>query len=145
MSNGSATGTVIGIDLGDRFSQVCVLEGGEGVERERLATTRKAFEQRFRGERRSRIVLEVGTHSPWSSRLLRELGHEVVVANPRRVLLISRAERKTDRVDAETLARLGNMDVKLLAPIEQRSQRRAELIELASSALQNARVAASLP
>src|SRR5450759_4986666 len=33
---------------------------------------------------RMRIALEVGTHSPWVSRLLKELGHEVLVANPRK-------------------------------------------------------------
>jgi transposase len=46
------------------------------------------------------------------------LGHEVIVANARRVKLIAKADRKTDRVDAETLARLGRVDPNLLAPIE---------------------------
>jgi hypothetical protein len=32
---------------------------------------------------RSRMVVEIGTHSPWISRLLSELGHEVIVANAR--------------------------------------------------------------
>jgi transposase len=59
----------------------------------------------------------VGPHSPWSSRLLESLGHEVIVANARRVKLIAKADRKTDRVDAETLARLGRVDPNLLSPI----------------------------
>jgi transposase len=63
------------------------------------------------------VILEVGPHSPWSSRLLESLGHEVIVANARRVKLIAKADRKTDRVDAETLARLGRVDPNLLAPI----------------------------
>jgi transposase len=67
-------------------------------------------------------VLEVGPHSPWLSRLLKAQGHEVVVANPRRVRLIAEAERKSDRIDAETLARLGRMDPKLLRPIEHRGE-----------------------
>ncbi len=39
---------------------------------------------------RSRIALETGTHSPWVSRLLSELGHEVIVAHARNVRLIER-------------------------------------------------------
>ena len=73
-----------------------------------MRTTPEAYERRFGGDAvRGRVVLEVGAHSPWSSRLLVSLGHEVIVANPRRVRLIAAGERKTDRVDAETLARLG--------------------------------------
>jgi transposase len=65
-------------------------------------------------------VLEVGTHSPGSSRLLQALGHEVLVANARRVRLITAATRKSDPVDAETRARLGRADPALLAPIRHR-------------------------
>lgn len=119
MSKGSAGRQVIGIDQGDRWSHLCILDGqGEGVARERVRTRRKAFEKRFAGARTpGRVVLEVGAHSPWASRLLARLGYEVIVANPRQVKLIAKAERKTDRVDAETLARLGRADPKLLAPI----------------------------
>jgi transposase len=63
------------------------------------------------------VILEVGTHSPWISRLLSELGHEVVVANPRKLRLIYENPRKTDRADAEYLARVGRMDPDLLAPV----------------------------
>jgi transposase len=38
----------------------------------------------------SRIALETGTHSPWVSRLLSELGHEAIVAHARSVRLIGR-------------------------------------------------------
>jgi hypothetical protein len=61
-------------------------------------------------------VLEAGTHSPWVSRLLADLGHEVLVANPRRLRLIYENENKSDRVDAEYLARVGRLDPSLLAP-----------------------------
>ena len=60
--------------------------------------------------------------SPWLSRVVAELGHEVVVANPRQVALIARNQRKTDRLDAEWLARLGRFDPQLLAPIRHRSE-----------------------
>jgi transposase len=65
-------------------------------------------------------MLEVGTHSPWLSRLLADLGHEVIVANPRQVRLIAESDRKRDRADAELLARLGRLDPDLLRPIRHR-------------------------
>ena len=120
MEKGSVNRWVIGIDQGDRFSHLCVLDArGEVVERSRVRTTPAAYRKRFGGRRaRGRVILEVGPHSPWSSRLLKSLGYEVIVANARRVKLIAKADRKTDRVDAETLARLGRVDPNLLAPIE---------------------------
>ena len=73
-------------------------------------------------------MIEVGAHSRWVSSLLRGLGHQVTAANPRRVKLISESDNKTDRHDAELLARLGRTDVKLLAPVEHRTpQAQADL------------------
>jgi transposase len=68
----------------------------------------------------SRVILEVGTHSPWVSRTVSRLGHEAVVANPRRVRLIAENDAKSDGVDAELLARLGRVDPALLKPIAHR-------------------------
>jgi Transposase len=68
---------------------------------------------------RSRIALETGMHSPWVSRVLSELGHEVIVAHARNVRLIG--ERKDDRLDAQTLARLVRIDPQLLCPVKHRS------------------------
>ena len=79
----------IGLDLGDRSSWYCVLEErGEVLLEQKLGTTPKAIKEVFGGMPRSRIALEIGTHSPWISRLLSELGHEVIVANARKVRLI---------------------------------------------------------
>lgn len=121
MQEPSVIRTVIGVDQGDRYSHLCVLDpAGRVVKRERIATTQAGYRKYFgarRGRKRTRVVLEVGSQSPWSSRLLEELGYEVVVANARRVRLIAAADRKTDVVDAETLARLGRADPQLLAPI----------------------------
>jgi transposase len=72
---------------------------------------------------RARIVIEVGTHSPWVSRLLRSFGYEVIVANPRQVKLITESSRKDDRLDAQTLARLPRIDPQLLRPIQHRSEK----------------------
>lgn len=125
MGKGNAVfaGTTIGIDLGDQRSSVCVL-GGDGEVRRRftVATTEGALRRALGSEAASRTVIEVGTHSPWVSRVLEGLGHEVIVANPRRVRLIAESDDKSDRVDAETLARLGRADPKLLHPIRHRGE-----------------------
>jgi len=114
---------ITGLDVSDRHSTYCTItaEDGEVVEEGRVRTTPAALEAHFRGPRR-RIVLEVGSHSPWISRLLEELGHEVIVANARMVGLIHNNPKKRDPVDAQTLARLGRVDPKLLYPIQHRSE-----------------------
>jgi transposase len=112
----------IGLDLGDRTSWYCVLdEAGELLLEQRLSTTPKAMREVFGGMPRSRIALETGMHSPWVSRLLSELGHEVIVAHARNVRLIGESRRKDDRLDAQTLARLARIDPQLLCPVKHRS------------------------
>jgi transposase len=112
----------IGLDLGDRNSWYCVLdEAGQIQLEQRVRTTAKGLEEVFRAMPRSRVALETGTHSPWISRLLRELGHEVIVANARKVRLIGESRKKDDRLDAQTLARLARIDPGLLCPVKHRS------------------------
>ncbi len=113
-----------GIDLGDRRSHVCLIDtrSGEVVEESRVPTTPKGFERRFSGCRPVRIAIEAGTHSPWVSRLLEACGHEVLVANARKLELIYGGGRKNDRLDAENLARLARLDPRLLSPIEHRGK-----------------------
>jgi len=88
-----------------------------------VATTKKGMKQRFGHLPKCRIAIEVGTHSPWVSRLLSSFGHEVIVANARQVKLISASSRKDDRLDAQTLARLARMDPELLRPIRHRGEK----------------------
>lgn len=117
------TAWTVGVDLGDRTSHFCVLdEDGMVVERGKTQTTLEGIRKRFEGPVRMRIALEVGTHSPWVSRLLKELGHEVLVANPRKTRLIYQNRGKQDRVDAEALARIARLDPKLLYPVEHRPE-----------------------
>jgi transposase len=112
----------IGLDLGDRSSWYCVLdEAGEIVLEQKLGTTPKALKEVFGGMPRSRIALETGMHSPWVSRALSELGHEVIVAHARSVRLIGESRKKDDRLDARTLARLARLDPQLLSPVRHRS------------------------
>ena len=137
----------IGIDLGDRGSCYCVLdENGEVLQRDEMVSDQHGLELVFRHFPPSVVALEVGTHSPWVSRLLTGLGHQVIVANARRVKLISESSRKNDRLDAELLARLARADEKLLGPVRHRSEAaqadltlvrvRAQLVELRTQAYQ---------
>src|SRR5438093_5216255 len=112
----------IGLDLGDKTSRYCILDHEGNVLLERsTATSKKGLAQAFASLGASRIALEVGTHSPWVKRLLESWGHEVVVANARRVKLITESTRKDDRLDARTLARLARIDPQLLSPVRHRS------------------------
>jgi transposase len=119
----------IGLDLGDRSSCYCVLdETGRIVMEQRVSTTPKALQAAFRAMPRSRITLETGMHSPWVSRVLSALGHEVIVAHARNVRLIGESRKKDDRLDAQTLARLARIDPILLCPVKHRSaQAQADL------------------
>ncbi len=127
----------IGVDLGDRSSRYCVLnEAGETVSEGTLATTRKALDQLLGRMPRSRVALEVGGQSPWVSRHLERLGHEVLVANPRKVRLITQSSRKSDRLDAQALARLARVDPALLWPIRHRGeQAQADLMLIRARAV----------
>lgn len=119
----------VGLDLGDRASRYCILdEAGEKASEDQLPTTKAGLDSVFAKMAACRIAVEVGTHSPWVSRHLAELGHEVIVANPRKVKLITQSVKKNDRMDAEQLARLARVDPKLLSPIRHRGpQAQADL------------------
>ena len=121
-STQNVRGNTVGLDLGDRWSRYCVLDSnGEVLEEDRVRTTAAGIEARFAAMPAMRIVAEAGTHSPWVSRQLAGYGHEVVVANARRVRLIYESDRKNDRLDARMLARLGRVDASLLSPVRHRS------------------------
>lgn len=128
MAERSWTSTIpnltVGIDLGDTFSDLCLLDGsGEVLGRERVRTRAAAFEERFLSLLSCRAVLEVGTHSPWVSRLLEAQGHEVIVANPSQMVQRQgKRRRKSNQLDAEFLARQGRADPALLFPIHHRGE-----------------------
>jgi transposase len=117
--------TTAGLDLGDRYSYLCLIDqhSGEIMEEGRLPTSPEALRRRFASEQPPmRIAIETGTHSPWVSRLLEECGHEVLVANARKLRLIYANKRKTDEVDAQNLARLARLDPRLLYPLKHRGE-----------------------
>jgi len=117
-----------GIDIHARTSELCeVSRQGKVIRQERFSTTQAGYRRRFEGVARMRVVVESGGSTPWIARLLEELGHEVVVVNPRRMRLIAESTLKCDRLDAEILARLSRLDVELLRPVYQRSEEGQQL------------------
>jgi transposase len=140
----------IGLDLGDRNSHYCILnEAGEVVSEGSLPTTKSGFNGLLEKMPASRVALEVGTHSPWVSRQVAGMGHEVIVANPHKVKLITESVRKNDRMDARQLARLARIDPQLLSPIRHRGEQaqadlaviraRAEVVEARTALINSAR------
>src|SRR5712671_7997596 len=138
----------IGMDLGDRWSFYCVLdEAGKIILEQKVTMPPEVMKQTFSKIPQGLIALETGTHSPWVSRLLTELGYKVIVAHAQKVQLITKSNRKDDRHDARTLARLARIDPELLGPVRHRSAKaqihltviraRAELVS-ARTALVNA-------
>lgn len=118
----------VGIDLGDRQSEACVYVGGCVYERFRFPMTKEGVRGAFEGKGYGRIAMEAGAQSPWVTRLLRELGYEPLVANPRKLKMISANERKSDRNDALLLAKLAAADATLLYPIHHRSAERDDAL-----------------
>lgn len=112
----------IGLDLGDTKSTLCVTDAqGKILSEEQLGTTRDALTMRFGHMKPARIVIEACAQSGWIASLLESLGHEVHVANPRQLHLISKSVKKTDRNDARLLARIGRLDLGLLQPTYRRT------------------------
>jgi len=122
----------VGVDLGDRWSQYCILGlEGETLAEGQLRTTQEDVGEFFRAFTTARVVIEVGTHSAWVQDVITELGHEVLVANPRLMEGSKRRKRKSDRIDANKLARLGRVDPQSLYPIRHRSREvRQDLVVL---------------
>lgn len=113
----------VGIDLSDRTGQFYAIDGEGLMIAEGSVTLRSAELQRWASTiAKTVIAIEAGTHSPWISRLLSACGHEVIVANPVKVALITQNVKKTDPVDAEYLARLARFDRELLFPIQHRGE-----------------------
>lgn len=109
---------VVGLDLGDRRHAVCILgEDGKILREYTIANSRNALDKLSVAYPGALMVMEVGMHSPWTSRFLEARGHRVLVANPRKTRAIWKNDRKDDRKDARMLARLARADESLLHPV----------------------------
>jgi transposase len=114
----------VGMDMGDKKHRVCVLNGeGKVLSMDTVANTGAAIRKYFGGMKPCRIAIEAGTHSGWVSRILEELGYEVLVGNPRKLRMIWNSDEKTDDRDAEMLARIARFDPHLLYPIHHRGSK----------------------
>jgi len=114
----------IGIDLGDKKHFTGALNAdGKMIETGTVANTKEAIIAYSRKYPGATMVLEAGTHSPWISRLLTDLGHRVLIGNPRKLRMIWNSDNKSDRRDAEMLARIGRFDPDLLSPLQHRGKK----------------------
>jgi len=114
-STNTAPALTLGLDLGDRRSNWCLIgAGGEVLEEDQVPTTKESLTSLFDRLESCRVVIEACGHVHWTARLIEGHGHEVIVANPRELRLISKSGRKNDRNDTRTLARLGRVDPELL-------------------------------
>ena len=139
----------VGLDLGDRRSQYCIFDNhGRIVVEGKVDTTRPGMRE-LASIPAGRIVMEVGTHSPWVSRQMQENGHEVFVANRRKCELKGNRNDKDDKRDARGLGRMGRFDPELLYPVRHRNAEvqqdrlkihaRAELLEARTKLINAAR------
>lgn len=112
----------IGLDLGSTSSQ-CAVYGAnsERIEERKLSTTRDAVTNLLKRYPGARLVIEASTPARWIHNLATELGHEVIVANPRNIPIITASTRKCDRNDARLLAELGQIKPELLSPVRLRA------------------------
>lgn len=126
-----------GFDIGDRKSQICLVEEIDGepevIEEASISTTKRGVTKYFESRKPMVVVMEVGTHSPWLSKLIGRLGHRVIVANASKLRFIFKNDKKCDRIDAEMLARVARLDPALLYPIEHKDEKDAEAMALLRS------------
>lgn len=122
--------SVVGVDLGDRSSQICRLDWETGAiqEERRLSMSMPSLQRYFSGLSSCRVILESGTQTPWVRRLLESLNHEVITANASKVQAIASSQQKTDERDARCLAQLGRVDPRLLSPVHARSAESQEAL-----------------
>jgi transposase len=128
----SPTKRTVGIDLGDQYGTFAALEqGDEFVEQGKVAMTEAGFRRQFGAWKPALMAIEAGTHARWVAALLRQMGHAVIVANPRELRGLTQSARKNDGEDARKLARYARADVGLLKPVQLRSEgAQMELLKL---------------
>lgn len=115
---------IVGLDLSDKTSRFCTLDAdGEILSEGSIRNTEVGVRGHFGHLKPCLVAIETGTHSWWIGRLIAELGHEVVVANTRKVRAISHNDKKSDKADAQMLARLARSDRELLCPVRMRRER----------------------
>lgn len=111
----------IGVDMGDKNHTICVLDSECNIEsRATVGNTAQLIREYFGKHEPCLVALEAGTHSAWVSRVIEDLGHEVLVGNPRKLRVIWNSNEKCDDRDAEMLAKIAQFNPELLYPIRHR-------------------------
>jgi transposase len=125
-------GITVGIDLGDKKHAICVMDAtGETIDARKITNYLESLRRLSKKFPTARMVMEVGSHSPWISRFFSDLEHEVIVANARKLRAIYTNPRKSDELDALMLAKLGRVDPSLLHPIaHQGEQAQIDLLQI---------------
>jgi len=125
---------MIGFDLGDKFHHFCMLDKeGEIIQEGKISNTSGALATMFQSRPPCTAAMETGTHSPWISQLLEGWGHKVMVGNARKLRAVFSNKFKSDRADAEMIARIARADPKLFYPIHHRGEKaQADLAVLKS-------------
>ncbi len=112
----------IGFDLGAKASAYCVLGGaGTEIDSGSIRMSPKRVRQFFTEQPCSRVIIEASGSSRWTAKIGMELGHEVIIANPRKLHHITKSYTKSDGNDAFRLADLGQVRPRLLSPVRLRS------------------------
>jgi transposase len=124
----------IGIDLGDKFHIAVVFDGeGNELETAQVTNTKAGVSKFFQRYKHARVAMEAGTHSPWISRLLGEMGLTVYVGNPRKLRCIWDSTDKSDARDARILGMVCRIEPRMLHPLKHRSiQAQADLASIKS-------------
>ena len=122
----------IGFDVSDETAAIAVIdETGKVCSERTIPLAMEVVYDTFAGFPPSRVVLEAGGQSRWLARVIESLKHEVLIANPRNIPLLTKNNRKSDRTDALLLARMGRVDPALLSPVVLRSEAaQQDLMEL---------------
>ena len=112
----------IGMDLGDRHHIIVVFDNnGNEIAIKRITNTKLALRRYFQRYSGATVAIEAGTHSPWISRELQQLGLVVHVGNPRKLRLIWDSHDKSDERDARILAMVCRVEPRLLWPVQHRN------------------------
>lgn len=111
----------IGMDLGDKLHLAVVFDAdGNEIDIIKVANTKDGISKHFKPFNGAAVAIEAGTHSPWVSRLLEELGCRVYVGNPRKLRFIWDSNDKSDERDARMLGMVCRLEPRLLHPLQHR-------------------------
>jgi len=124
----------IGVDLGDKFHIAVVFDGdGNELNITKVTNTKAGIDKFFTVYKNAKVAIEAGTHSPWISRMLNEMGLTVYVGNPRKLRFIWDSHDKSDARDARMLGMVCRMEPRLLHPLQHRgSKAQADLATIKS-------------